>query len=1232
MRTVFFIYCWLFAASSVFSQRPDSVQVNGKWYFVYPIKMKLEPTDNYLRVVGLTETEFEQYRDWTQAGDSRLNLEKDSLIKVLRKSIVDDKILTAAQYDELLEEYSEKQIHRHRTFIRTTKRHSIRRKLRNAVRGSHRYQSTKVFSVKRLVNRKDLRKALLKSPSNQHRTQFYSNYMLPPSEKDLPNGNYILYFDDFFSADDWKEWKLNPLHTAATFSLQNNLLHGEYSVFTYEGSQLVSGTYENGLRQGSWLIRREIGSGIDYREGWCFNRKYKPGTTSKDSLLLQFNYDLLQGENSSFSHYGYGSYVKDWTGEFIAGLPNGEWEHDKFRGYTFRGDVKATRDSTNSVYEHRWVDLELPSSDSIYDFSGFTDYNDIDLWSLKSAKCVENSGLESISKISDYPLSEFMQLQFPVKTEFSYSPFNNRCEIWNKEPDSSCVARFYRNHALKIVVGSRYFNNGVLFDTCGFDEQGQLVYKQFDNTGKLYRTSQLSSNGRILSTVFTHPPKKMIIDGYEVMPSYSKGFSWEGDTLVANRRIFELKWSEHYKLNFENYYDKDLQQFVEKSYDNKTGETLLTITTPFTNEELAVIDSTYQDENQRYSKAYVLRSRRHMAKIDAYEKRAVWGDLTILEEYSHGQRKVTFFADGKPYAGTVEVKTYSDGSDRYKLKRKKLVIELNQSYPFGGRKHIIRRPRWMRSRIPYVLSDAILEELPLLFQLKIHERDEFKQSVENSFPYEFSSGNFINGVPTGNWTFMNNDKKVTAEVTYTGKASSGFLFEYWIRAADTKAEKLEYLTDPLKERYEPACKKSTDYIYKKIAIANGREDGTAVTFNHKGDTIALVHYKQGELHGDQCYIFPHDYYSEKANKYLIGTFDEGKPVGKQIAVKKEYTSEEGGGKLVVDTMAVVHFVNGKREGRARFPYKTLSYDLTFSNDLPDREMVVKNNRSETVQRFTFMFGYLHQMQHFKENTLSYEYEISPLDSLKLDIGYLYDATEPVDEDNTYNWESRGFADEFIKRDETPKQAVFTKFYPNGTIARSGELMKEKKLGRWTYASEDQSSWYTIDYKDSIYVQNGDTFSIIGVQTQLNVDGKRLKKQLVLEEKDFYKCTSDEYYSIREYIVPEFSASGEDALNYYDNGALMSKGKLTNGLPDGLWQFYNQQGGLTRMGIYKNGKKIGRWLEGDLTTKAYLGDICLDESNPDLDVIISQLERGKKIEATIYRNGKPVSKQTYESSK
>ncbi|MES2557942.1 MAG: hypothetical protein V4604_17435 [Bacteroidota bacterium] len=1231
MRIVFFIYCWLFATSSVFSQRPDSVQVNGKWCFIYPMRLKLEPTDDYLRVVGLTETEFEQYRDWTQAGDPRLNLEKDSLINALRKSIIDDKILTVAEYDALREEYSEEQIHRHRCFIRTTKRHSIRRKLRNAVRGYHGYQNTRSFSVERPVNQKDLRQALLKSPQSQHGALFYSYYSLPPSEKNLPDGNYIMYFDDFFSVDDWQEWKLNPVHTAITFSLQNNLLHGEYNVYTYEGVQMVSGTYENGLREGKWLIKKHIDSGIDYKEGWCFNRKYRSGTTSRDSLLLQFNYDLLQGESSYFSHSGYRPYEKEWTGEFTAGFPSGKWDHDKFRGYTFRGDVKATRDSTNKVYEHRWVDLEKPLSDSIYSFSGYTDYDYSDLWSLKAAKCVDNSGMESISKISNYPFSELMQLQFPVKTEFSYSPFNNRCEIWNKEPTSSCVARFYRNHELKIVVGSRYFNNGVLFDTCGFDEQGQLVYKQFDNTGKLYRTSLLSANGRILSTVFTHPQKKMIIDGYVVTTNpYSRGFSWQGDTIVANRRIFELKWTEQHKLNFENYYDKDLGQFIEKSYDNKTGKTLLTITVPCSHEELARIDSTYAAGNRISSRAYFLRSYRHMAKVGLYQKRAVWGDLTIVEEYDHGQRKVTLFANEKPYTGVVEVKTYSDGSDRYKVKRKKLVIELYQSYPFGS-KHTVRRPRWIRSRIPNVLSAAILEELPLLFQVKIHERGEFNQLTENSFPYEFSSGNFVNGVPTGDWTFLNSDKQAAGKVTYSGETSSGFLFDYRIKAANTKEEKREYLNDPLKERYDPACKKGTSYIYKKTAIANSREDGTAVTFNHKGDTIGLAHYKQGELHGDQRYLFPRDYYFENIDKYLIGKFDEGKPIGKQVLVKKEYLTAEGGGKLVVDTLAVVDFVNGKREGRGRYPYKTISYDLTFSNDLPDNELIVKNAQSETVQRFTFAFGYVRQMQHFKENTLSYEYEISPIDSLKLDIGYLYEATETTDEDYTYDWESRGFSDEYIKRDETPKESVFTKFYPNGTIARTGQLIREKKVGRWVYANDDRSMLYAIDYNDSIYVRDKDTFSIVGVQTTLSEDGKELQKQLVLEEKDFYKCTSDEYYSIREYLVTEPTSPIQDVLNYYDNGALMSKGKLTNGLPDGLWQFYNQQGGLTRTGIYKNGKKIGRWLEGDLTTKAYLGDICLDESNPDLDVIISQLERGKKIEVSIYRNGKAVSKQTYQSS-
>jgi len=334
--------------------------------------------------------------------------------------------------------------------------------------------------------------------------------------------------------------------------------------------------------------------------------------------------------------------------------------------------------------------------------------------------------------------------------------------------------------------------------------------------------------------------------------------------------------------------------------------------------------------------------------------------------------------------------------------------------------------------------------------------------------------------------------------------------------------------------------------------------------------------------------------------------------------------------LKIDTLAVVNYIDGKREGNARYKINYYTYSISFANDLPDSELIKKNSKKETTQRFTFNNGYVDQMQHFKENTLSYEYNIPDADSLTLDLYDLYTIDKISKKKDFLDLESIYFIDKIIKPEEVPKESIFTKFYPNGTIARSGNLINEKKVGRWVYASDDQSVRYSIDYADSIYVQNNDTFSIIGVQTSLNIDGKAMT-QLLLEETDFYKCTSDEYYSIREYIIPSGQMGNGITSFYYDNGVTMSRGQLMNGLPDGLWQFYNQQGGLTRMGVYQNGKKIGRWLEGDLTTKAYLGDICLDESNPDLDVIISQLERGKKITVTIYRNGKSVSKQTYESS-
>ena len=100
-------------------------------------------------------------------------------------------------------------------------------------------------------------------------------------------------------------------------------------------------------------------------------------------------------------------------------------------------------------------------------------------------------------------------------------------------------------------------------------------------------------------------------------------------------------------------------------------------------------------------------------------------------------------------------------------------------------------------------------------------------------------------------------------------------------------------------------------------------------------------------------------------------------------------------------------------------------------------------------------------------------------------------------------------------------------------------------------------------------------------------------------------------------------------NFYDNGVLQNEGEMKDGLPHGLWKFYDPYGKLNLMGSYHLGKRNGRWLLGDLEKKKYLGEICL---NPELPDVESEEEyRENLLDVTIisYKLGKAMNRQYYD---
>jgi antitoxin component YwqK of YwqJK toxin-antitoxin module len=100
-------------------------------------------------------------------------------------------------------------------------------------------------------------------------------------------------------------------------------------------------------------------------------------------------------------------------------------------------------------------------------------------------------------------------------------------------------------------------------------------------------------------------------------------------------------------------------------------------------------------------------------------------------------------------------------------------------------------------------------------------------------------------------------------------------------------------------------------------------------------------------------------------------------------------------------------------------------------------------------------------------------------------------------------------------------------------------------------------------------------------------------------------------------------------NYYDNGTLQSEGTMKNGLPDGIWKYYDPFGKLNHVGEYVLGKRNGRWLSGDLSKTKYLGDICMNPNLPDLEEQMKYQEKLIDIYIRYFNMGTLLNSESYD---
>ncbi len=302
-------------------------------------------------------------------------------------------------------------------------------------------------------------------------------------------------------------------------------------------------------------------------------------------------------------------------------------------------------------------------------------------------------------------------------------------------------------------------------------------------------------------------------------------------------------------------------------------------------------------------------------------------------------------------------------------------------------------------------------------------------------------------------------------------------------------------------------------------------------------------------------------------------------------------------------------------------------------------------------------------------------ELTILDSLRGNDVALYIFFNDL---NEYSWQLDNDYFRMIKKpaynDYTTKEDFWHKLelkthvieYNNSNISSGNYFQsldsKEKlKFGKWTYHTSGRDSFYTIDYFKIINISNlyywdlgninyqfelripkensVDTIIFYSTElyTQFDKNNQKTIEKYVIDNQPLYNCGDKETYEIKTYYVAYEKDTSMHLVNgwfknYYPNGVIQSQGLNKNGLPTGVWKYYNDNGSLREIGRYNYGKRDGRWLSGDLSKIAYLGDICLDLDKPENIEYQKQLENQLKIREVFFKNGVEISSSYFEVSK
>lgn len=1222
----------------------DSVQLDGNWYYVYPFRQEINIQYDYWIAVD-DEDFYADYRNYFREFDEFTD-------------IFEAKDFYEADEEELVE------------LNKTLKK---------------RWNLYRKKGIRFNMGRRFVKRARENPYPFLYVKYQFDKEVIPPFQK-IPDGKYVQLFEDFCLVDKDGNCQEQTPRVAAYFSIRDNALDGETVWMDVKGDTLKKGVFRNGLKEGVW--EQKIFDDLpNFLYGYQLREFKKTGNFPKNykyEMTAEYAGGVLNGNFNTVNEY---FSRQETIGEYYMGKPSGNWKiyddstlvmnvtfadsrdtlishrpiirnGQQIHDDTWEHDMYSTRyqlmQIPNDFYEiafEKELDIELEEEhfNSMelenpvrYDYSVPTRlYQNPDYW----------MGYNYYSIVTD-PKTKYVETRGRfIDSLGAIMKYDGPYELYY--PNGQLFTRYLFENGELALEDTLFWSNGVAHDVITYDtDSNYYVRTVYDTKGVQYKKLVYDTLGDF-SHIYKDPTtiiKKDFdtITGTQSPFVYTYSFAFDsisgGDYHYENWSALNHEITDKTVL-YQSWSGFDLSPLIKYEYDpeelslsvrelNYEGNEYYSADKTFTPDfgswtgsstwKMADIEVSTISSGVLYS----------YMEMDTFPQRFV-SRSTYSYKLAHDK---TIKLDGEEYNGRVLLKM---DKRKFKMSKNHLNISFTNNWRAQNRyyrklyKHFkngkkVKDPLFdITSSVDqaYSLNGNVYyqlfgEQLGDLFTFEYGAEDmmfdHFDRKYNRLNNIAKIKGYMKDGKPHGIWTGYNKAGKLLRQVEFIDGEPEGPYQEYYVepRAPKWEREFSEY----------DLPKKNTYYLSATEQYKGGMLNGDFYNYDWNGEVVMKGAYKDDFLDGEVLERYP--------LAYSRTNYEEGFKDG----YMRTYLTMPN-----MDTMLLyeINFQNDLLNGRS-VAYHTngrVAKQGFFLDGEPIEDYQAFDTLGGKYHHVKFQYGFPVEEKIWEENELSVRYLFNWEDSVMFD---------PSDITQTMSLQSllykAGYGLDYLEQEYygrprlINKEGLFyqmTKYYPNDTVARDGHIEDGRKIGDWDFYSYEGEHLYHVNYFDSIVVLNDTVrFKSKGIYSELSALGDTLYTAMIIEKSEKYDCAHTDHYEIRQFLTlweanDTLGRMNGYVRNFYDNGTLQSEGKMKNGLPDGLWQYYDPFGKLNLMGPYVQGKRDGRWLSGDLGKKKYLGEICLNPDLPDLEEEIEYRENLLDVMIINYRMGKALNKQFYD---